>query len=368
MNVCTARLQELPCDLRGFGYLAEPVRLNDTTLLLMKGQGEYFPAITGDQFFFVNVEGCKGCCEHMRVTARDGDRLTVERTGRCDCINSNAKVSYDYTSKHYIQAIAREIGLNVLSPLTYDCETNTVGIDCTKLAQDSDCGCGSGNNAPGTGPRGPRGESGRDGTDGVGVRSISIDATNTLSYTDTLGRTYTIGTVTAAQGPKGDKGDVGEPGPQGPPGIKGDSVGQLSMRDNSDGTFSLILTDGNGQVTEVGSWTPPAGPGIADMNINANGELIVELTTGVQINAGVTIGPRGPVGPAASFDVTYVNGQVYVAGPAGAEFWFIRQGTQLGPRLFIPADGIWYGNNPNTGVPTVIGVRTAGGVVAVGYF
>jgi len=72
------------------------------------------------------------------------------------------------------QASARGIGINVKSPLEYDCETNTLSLDCNKLATDSDCGCGSGQNKTGEGRRGPQGPAGRNGADGISITDVIL--------------------------------------------------------------------------------------------------------------------------------------------------------------------------------------------------
>lgn len=368
MNTCPARLQTLPCSLQGYGYLANPVRLGDTTIQLMKGHGAYFPELSGNQFFFVMVEGCDGCCEQMRVTARSGDVLTVERGNGCECINSNARVSYDYTSREYIQAIAREIGINVKSPLEYDCETNTLSLDCNKLATDSDCGCGSGKNQAGEGRRGPQGAAGRDGKDGVSIVGVSIDEHNTLRWTDSNQKQHTIGTIIAAQGPRGEIGPQGPQGPQGPAGEKGDDAGKIQMAEHEDGTFELMMIGLDGATKSLGTWRPRAGVGIKDLNINSDGHLIINLTDDTTVDAGSTIGPRGPMGPTASFGMVERNGKVIISGPAGAEVYLRTGGRLIGSKIIIPSNGTIGVDNPNTGVETVVELVHNGNPVEVGWF
>ena len=340
---CKQRLQTLPCSLRGVGYLAEPVGSAANTLTLMKGQGANFPTLTDDQFFFVSVEGCKGCCEQMRVVARDGDTLTVERTNHCDCIDSNARVAYDYTSREYILAIVRELGIEVTSPLTYDCESNTLSIDCNKLATDSDCGCGSGKNAAGVGQRGPQGPAGRDGKDGLGVASIHVaDDTNVLTWTDSLGQRHTAGTITASRGPQGERGDVGPVGSQGERGPQG----------------------------EKGERGPQGekGVGITSHNINQDGELELVYSNGESANVGRVVGPRGPQGATASFSVLHNAGKVYIAGPAGEEVYLRKSGAVIGGRQVIPGGGVLTMDNPNVSEAALIELVNKTDVVALGWF
>lgn len=366
---CKNLLVALPCDLQGFGYTREPLNKTATEIKLMKGHGAYFPTLEQGQFFFVRVSACNDCCEQMRVIAVNGDTLQVERNGSgCECISSNARVQYDYMSKEYIQAAAREIGLNVTSPLTYDCETNTLSIDCNKLATDSDCGCGgTGTGGTGGGQRGAKGDKGDAGKDGVGVASFTIDGSNTLRWTDTNGKTYTIGTLTASRGPQGEQGPQGERGERGEKGEKGDSAGNITMVDN-DGEVSLNMVDGEGNTTLIGTFTPPQGVGVQSAVVQADGTLLLTLTDNSTINAGNVVGPRGLQGERGSFDMLYSQGKVYVCGPAGAAFTLNKDSNALTGTLTIPASGIWEGDNPNTGAAGVIKVVHNGGVVAIGMF
>lgn len=345
---CPARLVELPCSMQGYAYLANPLRRDGVELQLMRGHGRHFPVLTGSEFFFVKVEGCEGCCESMKVVATRGDVLVVERpdTG-CDCINSNARVSYDYTSKRYIQAAAREIGLNVTGPLVYDCETNTLSVDCNKLFSDPDCGCGSATPPAGGGMRGPIGPEGRPGKDAIGIESMSLEG-NVLTWQDSTGRRHTAGTIEPPPGQKGDRGDVGPAGPAGPPGPRGADAGSITMAEQ-DGQFTLTLRTDDGTERVLGKWTPPRGIGIKDMNIDENsGKLLVTLTDESKLDAGLA---RGPVGPIGSFDMTQYGNQLAVCGPPGATFTFAIQNhlvnnTNRGPHQ-LNQEGLWVGNKPH---------------------
>lgn len=365
---CPARLQELPCALTGVGYLREPVRQNDTTLRLMKGQGANFPELIGDQFFFVSVEGCDGCCENMRVVARDGDTLTVERTNTCDCINSNARISYDHASKSYIQAAAREIGLNVTSPLAYDCATNTLSLDCNKLATDSDCGCGGGGGGVGVGGggRGEQGAPGRDGKDGLGIESITVDAANYLRWTDSNGRVHNVGQLTATAGPRGEQGVKGEKGEKGDPGPQGESAGTLSIVADGGNTFTLHVTNEDGTYKAGTITVTPVT--VKSATVNEAGRLVVTMTDDSTFDAGSVVGPRGLAGERGSFNVLHNAGRVYVSGPAGSSVSFRTSGRSIGQTVTIPPAGVWSGANPNTGAAALVEVVHDGGVVAIGYF
>ena len=94
---------------------------------LQPAHGSNFPALTGDQYFYINVESCDGCCGPIKVTARDKDVLTVVPNVACSCIASNAKVVYDNTSAKYISALALN-DVTFAAPLSFNCDTRTLHL------------------------------------------------------------------------------------------------------------------------------------------------------------------------------------------------------------------------------------------------
>ena len=148
MTQCPSKLVEKPCALTGVGYLVAPYRPGATTMQLQPAHGSNFPALTGDQYFYINVESCDGCCGPIKVTARDKDVLTVVPNVACSCIASNAKVVYDNTSAKYISALALN-DVTFAAPLSFNCDTRTLHVNCEPSTPD--CGCGE---STGTGSTG----------------------------------------------------------------------------------------------------------------------------------------------------------------------------------------------------------------------
>jgi hypothetical protein len=150
---CATTLTSLPCNLTGVGYTAMPFKCGtDNQLVLMAGHVEQFPVITAGAFFFITLtqkcpdkHPCDGCCVDLKVTGRSGNALIVEAIGGCpcSCIDSPAVVRYTMTSKVAIEEVMNQRGLNVQSPLTYDCDTHTLGIDCAAVSACTPCNCGS---------------------------------------------------------------------------------------------------------------------------------------------------------------------------------------------------------------------------------
>lgn len=218
MNACPSLIQNLACHESGKGYLRS-AWTGGNRLQLFKDDGEQFPnVLTPGGFYFVTVKDkCTGKCETVRVNGREGDDLVIESTSPDHCFPSNSVVTY-HLGEQFIRAVAREIGLNVRDPLVYDCATNTLSIDCHKLAMDPDCGCGSsglgapGGGSPGVGLPGPPG---RNGDDGVGIRTISLGPNNELYVTLTDNRVITAGIIKTVKGEKGDTGLAGRNGRDG---------------------------------------------------------------------------------------------------------------------------------------------------------
>lgn len=234
---CELKLKMLECGQTGVGFTGAPLNENANKLKLMTGHGNQFPNISGGQYFYITIKGCDGCCERAKVTAREADTLTLERSVPvpCQCIGSNAKVEYS-TDERYIYDIAASVHITALTPLKYNCITRTISVDCKELFS-KDCGgcdCGEGLVSGGGGSNsGPslRGAPGRDGVDGVGIAKVTISQAGRLLVHLTNGQIEDAGTLPTrpgtqgAPGPKGDRGDTGlrgEAGERGPAGQKGD--------------------------------------------------------------------------------------------------------------------------------------------------
>ena len=61
------------------GYLAADISASDTGVILGSGDGSNFPTLTGAQYFYATLVSAAGTIEIIKVTARTGDALTVER-------------------------------------------------------------------------------------------------------------------------------------------------------------------------------------------------------------------------------------------------------------------------------------------------
>lgn len=147
---CKLGLVFLPCSRSGRSIIAQPVEPSGTRLQLMTGGGSQFPDLSNGGYFYIRVTGCNNCCEVMKVVAKDTDVLVVERNNgtQCNCIQSNSSVVYSLDNAYAYQDLSHYIPLKVTDPLTFNCETNTIGIDCSKLPL-SDCGCGCDGNTGG---------------------------------------------------------------------------------------------------------------------------------------------------------------------------------------------------------------------------
>lgn len=260
---CEKPLIFLSCELSGQGRTAQAVNPKDTVIQLMNGQGSRFPQIPNGKWFYIRVVGCDSCCETMRVVGRDGDTLHVQRGfgTQCTCIKSNSLVSYTTDTQYFFEDLLSVLPLNVADPLAYNCETNTLSVDCAKLFSSKCGGCGcegssaAVENAPsasGSGLRGPKGDK---GDAGVGIESMKVSATKRLMITFTDGRVADAGvipTTSGVQGPRGEKGDTGERGEKGDDGV---SVVEFTLQD---GNLVAAMSDGN--TKNLGSVVGPQGP------------------------------------------------------------------------------------------------------------
>ncbi len=134
---CPNKYAELPCALTGVGFLHHKVGVGTTELPLIKGHASNFPSVEDAEFFFAYVtDACTKQCEHVRVVAVDktNDILTIE-TGLTTCFSSQSKICFDFSSVQRTREIAESIGINVVSPLVYDCETRTLSIDCQAMRE-----------------------------------------------------------------------------------------------------------------------------------------------------------------------------------------------------------------------------------------
>lgn len=277
---CNLGLATLECNKTGVGYTAAPISSDSNRLRLIKGHVKQFPRIKNGQYFYIKIYGCGECCETAKVIGIEQDTLVLDRTigSKCDCIQSNAQVRYDWNNIHVLLDVARSVGLNVLSPLKYDACTRTLSVDCKELFA-SDCGgCGCEDKAPAASnevisPRMMlethsteyvgipelRGEKGDKGDQGVGVKSFSISASGKLLYTLSDSTSGTAGTLPVAPGPRGEQGERGPRGEQGEKGDTGATVIGGVIQDNTlvftksdNTTFSIDATPLKGEQGEQG--------------------------------------------------------------------------------------------------------------------
>lgn len=262
---CKLGLVFLPCSRTGKGFTAKALEPNGTRLQLMGGHGNHFPDLSNGGHFYVRVAGCDSCCEVMKVIGKDTDVLIIDRNygTQCTCIHSNALVQYSLDNQWAYEDLSQYIPLKVTDPLTWNCETNTLGVDCSKLFSEEcgSCGCdceggehaGEGNGTGGG--TGLRGEKGDRGDQGIGISNMAVSAAGMLMVTLTDGRTISAGKLPQAKGVPGERGERGLPGPQGDQGEPGRSISRAERRDNK-----LIIVMDDGFEVDLGDVTGPPGP------------------------------------------------------------------------------------------------------------
>lgn len=139
---------------------------------------------------------------------------------------------------------------------------------------------------------------GKDGADGVGIREVKQTTTSTVSGGKNVVTVYlTDGssyTFTVYNGQKGADGTGGSGG-----GTGADGVGISNAEINSDGELVLYLTDGNEiNVGRVVGADGADGVSITEAYINENGNLMIVLGNGEygEIDVGYVIGEKGEKG------------------------------------------------------------------------
>ena len=121
------------------------------------------------------------------------------------------------------------------------------------------------------------GQKGERGPAGVGIREINQSSPTSFTIVLENGQTKEINVPAPV---KGDKGEVGAPGPVGDPGVSG-SPGRNGV-DGAPGAPGAPGNDGSFVDTAI---------------VNAAGELLLGLSTGLVINCGPVVGPAGEAGP-----------------------------------------------------------------------
>lgn len=158
------------------------------------------------------------------------------------------------------------------------------------------------------GTNGTDGTDGQDGADGKGIAAITgpsssgLVDTYTITYTDGTSTTFDV--TNGAQGATGATGATGAQGPAGNDGISVtgaaiDSSGHLILTLSSGGTIDAGVAKGadgqNGAKGADGQNGSPGADGVSVTNatINSSGHLIITLSTGATLDAGEAKGADG---------------------------------------------------------------------------
>lgn len=347
---CKFNLRTLPCDRLGLARTSQAIHKESTKIQLQAGGGSHFPQLDPDEYFYVKLKGCNSCCEVMKVIGVERDVLTVEREQgkQCECINANATVEYSIDNHRVYEDMMNHIPLTVTDPLVWNCENNTLSVDCTKLfskgcggcdCEDTDTGSSDGPSGSGV-ASGLRGEKGPKGDQGVGISSVAISPAGRLLITLSSGAVVDAGKLPTAKGTVGAEGPVGPRGEQGPEGEPGRGI-QVA-RVNGD---NLQITFDDGDVFDAGNVRGPQGD------------------KGDQGDQGPK-GDRGDRGLNAS--IVKAGEQYYIYYQPNTDLTFMSEdGSELGTtRTDKDGLGKWAITNPTPGLVKIMVGETLVGIGA----
>lgn len=136
MSQCPNKYVALACDQLGVATFGEAF-CKSGKVMLKNGQGRNLPDLKAGQIYHALLTiPCQPVCEEVIVTGKSGDELTISRyQNRTDCFPTGTTITYLSCSVDAIRAIARVSRPNYKWPLVYDCETDTVYIDCAGIKE-----------------------------------------------------------------------------------------------------------------------------------------------------------------------------------------------------------------------------------------
>jgi hypothetical protein len=204
------------------------------------------------------------------------------------------------------------------------------------------------------GTNGSNGHDGNDGQDGVGIKDVKIDEDGNLIVTLTNDREFNLGKITGENGANGSDGTDGQNGADGKtPSLRinaetlewevsyDDGATWTSLGIKATGEAGQNGNDGQNGADGKDGEDGKDAPTITGMHYNDNGELIVTMSDGTEINAGKPSGSdetEKPVvtisGYEASRSVDYGTQITFHASadsiPDGCEIHFFLNGEDQG--------------------------------------
>ncbi len=230
------------------------------------------------------------------------------------------------------------------------------------------------------------GGEGAQGPQGIGVTSAVIDVAGHLKVTLDNGTVIDAGNVVGPQGAAGAQGPQGEQGIQGVQGLAGRSIAAGGAIIDSNGNLLITLTDGTtlsagvvvgpqgaagakGDTGETGSQGPigPAGLSITSGTVDSNGHLILTKSDASTIDIGSIVGPQGAKGDTGETGATGATGAAgtsyTVNGASGSvDIYGLSSTTQPGYDLEVDI------SNRANKLTTARNISLTGKVTGIGSF
>jgi hypothetical protein len=128
---------------------------------------------------------------------------------------------------------------------------------------------------------GAKGEKGDEGADGVGIQSMANNTDGTLTIYLTNGQSYTTGSLRGPQGEKGDTGATGAAGAKGDTGATGAAGAKGDTGVGLSPSYATVDTWETTYDNLTSANLPTVGPSVT-VTIGSSGSALVTLAAGIQ--------------------------------------------------------------------------------------
>jgi hypothetical protein len=97
-----------------YGFLVQDISDTANAIVVQSGQGSNFPSLSAGQYFYATIQSIAGVAEIVRVTARNGDAMSIVRAQEgtiAISFSAGARVELRVTAQSVVDAIDDRVGL-----------------------------------------------------------------------------------------------------------------------------------------------------------------------------------------------------------------------------------------------------------------